>query len=364
MVIIVCNFPFKNKGGIQTVKKTISLLLVIMMTISLTSIFASAAEHDANIDISNVTLGQIQDIFHGYLESSGLQLIQGTETYYSYILDQLLNRSDAVLLKHEYYDLIHSYMVEYKLAYEDYLLCSDSLANENCSADVVATISNTNTCITYNEEEEEVKFTVSDEFLSQTIGNIAYVNQMKPQVIKTTITPNASYTYSGSEAATYAKLHANDYNDAYPSYSADCTNYVSQCVYAGGIPMDGSNASAGTYESTTDWYCIYISSFLWIRKYSVTTSWIRVSDFSAFMSSIATASTHTSISSLYDACEIGDIVQLADKNTGSAYHSIIITDKDSSSAYYCGHSNDRNNVAIEDTLDESYDNFILFDFTN
>lgn len=344
-------------------KKTISLLLVVVMLLSIVPTFAMAAERCETTDYSDVTLGTIQDIFHDYLKSEGIQLVSGTEAYYSYIVDQLLNQSDSILKEHENYDLIHSYMVEYKLAYEDYLLCNDNLISDDYNTDVVTAISETSSCVTYNEDAGEVEFNVTNEFLNQTIGDIAYANQMQQQHAANTVMPVASYSYSGSDAAAYAKLYAKDYNDAYPSYSADCTNYVSQCVYAGGIAMDGSSTSAGTFDSTTDWYCIYIKSFLWVRKYAVTTSWIRVSDFSAFMGSIASTSTHETINSLYNACEIGDVVQLADKNTGSAYHSIIITDKDSTSAYYSGHSNDRKNVDIEDALDESSDKFILFDFT-
>jgi len=41
--------------------------------------------------------------------------------------------------------------------------------------------------------------------------------------------------YSGKDAAAYAKKHAKKYNTAYPAWDADCTNFVSQCVKAGGI---------------------------------------------------------------------------------------------------------------------------------
>lgn len=344
-------------------KKSISFFLAIAMLLSIVPQIAMATENNLCTDYSNVTLGEIQDIFHDYLENEGMQFSLGSDAYYSYIVDQLLNRTDTSLMEHENYDLIHSYMVEYKLAYEDYLLCMDSLEDECCDSDVLTVISNTSLCVKYQDDAGKVTFSISEEFLNQTIGEIACSNQANILVAENAVMSSTPYTYSGSDAATYAKLYANNYNTEYPSYSADCTNYVSQCVYAGGIAMDGSNSAAGTYESTDDWYCVYINSVLWIKRYAVTTSWVRVSDFSTFMGTIAGKSTHETIDSLYSACEIGDVVQLADKITGSAYHSIIISEKDSTSAYYCGHSNDRNNVDIEGALDESNDNFILFDFT-
>ena len=141
--------------------------------------------------------------------------------------------------------------------------------------------------------------------------------------------------YSGSQAASYAKQYADSYNSAYPHYSADCANFVSQCVYWGGLSMNGSSVNVGIHDSTTNWYLIYINTILWVRRYAVTTSWIRVSDFNAYFSSIGTKTTKTTISALVSSCAVGDPVQLADKTTGTAYHTIIISEKDSSTAYFC-----------------------------
>ena len=43
--------------------------------------------------------------------------------------------------------------------------------------------------------------------------------------------------YSGPNAATYADSWARTDNPYYPSCSSDCTNFVSQAVYAGGYPF-------------------------------------------------------------------------------------------------------------------------------
>ena len=342
-------------------KKILSFLLAMVMILSAIPTLASATEPNEQFDGFDISLGEIRDVFHDYLEDSANSLTPDTAEYYTYIVDQLLDKSDVALLNHPNYDLIHSYMVEYKLAYEDYLLCNENLVQNNYNVDIVTAISDTSSCVTYDKNTNEVSFNLTTEFLNQTLAEIAQANQQQSRAA--VAMPAVTYSYSGSDAAAYARRYANDYNSTYPSYSADCTNFVSQCVYAGGIPMDGSNTSVGTYETTSDWYCIYINSILWVRRYAVTTSWIRVSDFSTFMSNIATKSTHTTIRSLYNSSAVGDVVQLADKNTGSAYHSIIISAKDSTSAYYCGHSNERKDVNIADALDESSDKFILFHFS-
>ena len=117
--------------------------------------------------------------------------------------------------------------------------------------------------------------------------------------------------------------------------------------------MNGSSVNVGIHDSTTNWYCIYINTILWVRRYAVTTSWIRVSDFNAYFSSIGTKTTKTTISALVSSCAVGDPVQLADKTTGTAYHTIIISEKDSSTAYFCGHTNSRNNVNVYNKEDYS-----------
>lgn len=44
--------------------------------------------------------------------------------------------------------------------------------------------------------------------------------------------------YNRTKAAEYADAHWNEPNSAYLTFEVDCTNYVSQCVFAGGAPMN------------------------------------------------------------------------------------------------------------------------------
>ena len=174
------------------------------------------------------------------------------------------------------------------------------------------------------------------------------------------------YEYNREAAVSYARRWALGRNPAYMDYElwgGDCTNFVSQCIYAGGLAMNGSSASVGTVDSTSKWYCIYIKSTLGVRKYAITTSWIRVSDFNTYLGSLVSKSTKTTLSSLISSCSAGDVVQLADKTTGTPYHSIIINAKGSSTAYFCGHTKNRSNADVKDYLDDSSDKFILFDLT-
>ncbi|UFJ41308.1 amidase domain-containing protein [Brevibacillus humidisoli] len=48
--------------------------------------------------------------------------------------------------------------------------------------------------------------------------------------------------YNRRKAVSYAETYWNSYNPAYRHFDVDCTNFVSQCLHAGGIPMAFSNS--------------------------------------------------------------------------------------------------------------------------
>ena len=56
------------------------------------------------------------------------------------------------------------------------------------------------------------------------------------------LSSNVCTTVSAADmaAVVYANRYAESYNESYPTFDSDCTNFVSQCVYAGGEAMVGS----------------------------------------------------------------------------------------------------------------------------
>lgn len=48
-----------------------------------------------------------------------------------------------------------------------------------------------------------------------------------------------AYRYDRRKAVQYAERWWNSYNPAFKKFEVDCTNYISQCLYAGGAPMRG-----------------------------------------------------------------------------------------------------------------------------
>lgn len=73
-----------------------------------------------------------------------------------------------------------------------------------------------------------------------------------------------AFNYDRAEAVRYAEYWWNDYNPAYRRFEDDCTNYISQCLFAGGAPMRGApNREVGWWYQTDNW------SFSWSVAHSL-----------------------------------------------------------------------------------------------
>ena len=93
------------------------LALVIAFTLCGT---AFATEIDStNTTADSITIRELQELVIRHLQENHLAIKIGTNEYYAYIVEQLIEGSDKVLSTNEHYDLIHAYMANYKLRYED-----------------------------------------------------------------------------------------------------------------------------------------------------------------------------------------------------------------------------------------------------
>lgn len=83
-------------------------------------------------------------------------------------------------------------------------------------------------------------------------------------------------TYSPSAAVAYAQQYAYNYNSQYHNFNpdgGDCANFVSQCLYAGGLQMtDGwyYNGNASNYNRSTSWtYCPAMYNYFKSAGYTI-----------------------------------------------------------------------------------------------
>ena len=87
----------------------------------------------------------------------------------------------------------------------------------------------------------------------------------------------SALAYDGSVAAAYADTYWQNYNTAWPSFAnrgGDCTNFVSQALYSGGIAM----RTSPTYSGDAAWYMLPKSGHRW--TYSL--PWINAQHQSVF----------------------------------------------------------------------------------
>jgi Putative amidase domain len=63
-----------------------------------------------------------------------------------------------------------------------------------------------------------------------------------------------SFQYNRLEAVRYAERWWNSYNPKYKKFNVDCTNFISQCLHAGGAPMIGyPHRNKGWWMQNNSW---------------------------------------------------------------------------------------------------------------
>src|SRR5215471_12330990 len=91
------------------------------------------------------------------------------------------------------------------------------------------------------------------------------------------VVSSAAFAYNGAAAAAYADTYWQNYNPAWPSFAnqgGDCTNFVSQALYAGGITM----RTSPPYSGNAAWYMLQNKHHRW--TYAL--PWINAQDQSIF----------------------------------------------------------------------------------
>ncbi len=140
------------------------------------------------------------------------------------------------------------------------------------------------------------------------------------------------FPYNRAAAVNYARRWAKKRNPAYYNFEGiggDCTNFVSQCIYAGCGVMN--------YTPTFGWY--------YITANNRTPSWTGVEFFYDFFASNKGAgpfAEETDINGL----EIGDVIQLG-RVDGIFYHTLIVTRINRGNIYIASHSTDSYNRPLE-----------------
>lgn len=128
--------------------------------------------------------------------------------------------------------------------------------------------------------------------------------------------------YDREAAVRYANTWWDSYNPAYPKFDVDCTNFVSQCLRAGGAPMWGyPNREKGWWIGGGTW------SLSWSTSHSL--RW--------YLAGSKKGLTATQVASA-DLLAPGDVIVYDFQNDGRYDHSTIVTAKEGNTPYVNAHT--------------------------
>lgn len=154
---------------------------------------------------------------------------------------------------------------------------------------------------------------------------------------------NKNDSFQRVYAVDYAATYVNSSNPYYPYYSinGDCTNFVSQCLYAGGMPMIDNSS----YDIRRQWYMYrivspkvlnYRNSDTWTVAHEFRYHWGNVNgigwdrcyQYKIYSSAYNLIYDDNLWNDLYYRCSGGDVIQYvygpSDSRYGRTYHSQLV----------------------------------------
>ncbi|EHI56426.1 hypothetical protein HMPREF9333_00409 [Johnsonella ignava ATCC 51276] len=164
----------------------------------------------------------------------------------------------------------------------------------------------------------------------------------KSKVNTTTVLTNS---YNHEQAVNYANKWWNGHNPNYSNWDGhggDCANFVSQCLHAGGKPMNGTDRnSASSWFSRTNKRDTSKLSDTWIDAGMFRWYW---QDHASSYKDFSRGGEET-----YNYTWPGDAISFVNNN-GRAYHTLICNgyDKNSKKTYMASHSYASNNRVLND----------------
>lgn len=188
-----------------------------------------------------------------------------------------------------------------------------------------------------------------------------FIDTKVPKILKEYIdtysTKSAWPKMNGSTIESYARKYANGTNSAFATINinADCTNFVSQALYNGGLPITyitSDRTANGIVNSTARWF--HFNNNGTSTGYSVSTSWIRVVELYDYLAPHYGVFETSSGNTMSPYLNRGFVLQ-GKPTIGKYAHSVIVTITNGNITY-CAHSVSRKDAAIQNFYN-SYSKF-------
>jgi len=303
----------------EKMKKTFLILTVIVLLLSILSVSVKVFSAD------DYTIGR-QEVIR-YIDSKGFNIKEGTPEYFDFLNNLLWGEYNKDLQTSTHFRKILKYAAYY-YAHPEILY------------------------------PKQCKDCLNDSIMDQGIESVTWV-------------------YNPSSAVSYAYQYSHEgdnthHNPNFPDFTSgggDCTNFASQVVNAGNVPVDGSG-TCSSYSTITKWYVNKAQWWCVQSRWAWSTSWSVVGDFYIYHTQYknnATPSVFTvaQANSLRASAIPGDIIQL--ETGGTKWHSLIVTKKQNGEIYLTYHSGPYSYDCVDHSLQSiinsnTIDHFFLIHF--
>ena len=176
---------------------------------------------------------------------------------------------------------------------------------------------------------------------------------------------NPGDDYDVQKAVDYARAYAFERNPAYGQFEANCTNFVSQCLVAGGIAMKGKPEISEKNRwnisgKKTEWYsgaeqCDKDG----LTHYSMSETFVKTDAFfEYFTEELGYTFTNYENSyegnlKCYEEMAVGDVLVLYNED-GTVAHLGLVSGIGEKNAYYCGNTAERRDFSVFTMNEQTY----------
>lgn len=178
---------------------------------------------------------------------------------------------------------------------------------------------------------------------------------------------NPNDDYDVEKAVEYATTYALTHNPEYPVFEQNCTNFVSQCLVAGGITMQGEGEISekkryAIGNGTNDWYSLSEKAQDGLTHYSTTSNFVNTNAFIAYFTekrgydmTIYQNDYQGKLDCLREIASGDVLVFFGEK--GEVVHIGLVTGIGEWNAYFCGNTNNRRDHGAFRTDETEYAQF-------